>query len=94
MSKFVERITAVGLGNWGQSTTIYKSKKKKRKVSGWLKPIEKRQRHMIEAAATFGNVLLARHNRSNRKRRNGWLRDAPLNLMRAQRKAFKKLFKF
>ncbi|NUQ76332.1 MAG: hypothetical protein HUU21_22570 [Polyangiaceae bacterium] len=95
MSKFVERITDVELGakGRGDASTIYKAKKKKRKVSGWLKPMEKRDRRIAEATVAFGNELLSRHERSNKKRRNGWLRDAPLNVLRAQRKAIKKLIK-
>ncbi len=91
MAKFVARITAVSLEE-GQSQTVYEAPKAKRKVSRWLKPMEKGQRRMLTALAAFGNTLTQRHERSNRKRKNGWLRDAPMNMMRAQRKAAKKLF--
>jgi hypothetical protein len=91
MAKFVARITAVSLDE-GQSQTVYVAPKSKRKVSRWLKPLEKGHRRLLTALAAFGNTLERRHERSNRKRRNGWLRDAPMNMMRAERKAAKKLF--
>jgi hypothetical protein len=91
MAKFVARITAVSLED-GQAQTVFDGSKSKRKVSRWLRPMEKGHRRLLEALATFGATLEERHERSNKKRRNGWLRDAPLNLMRAQRKATKKLF--
>jgi hypothetical protein len=90
MAKFVARVTAVSLED-GTTQTLVKSSKK-RKVSKWLRPMEKSQRRMIKSLATFGSELLQRHDRSNRKRRNGWLRDGSLNMMRAQRKATKMLF--
>lgn len=95
MAKFIERITVVSL-EAGQQTsrTIYKSKKAKRKLSRWVKPIEKSQRRVLEAQQVFSQELLGRHKRSNRKRRNGFLRDGGMNLMRAQRKAMKRLRKF
>ena len=33
-----------------------------------------------------GNSYLARHNKSNRKRKDGWVRDYALNVLRASRK--------
>lgn len=95
MAKFIARITAIHL-EAGQQTsrTIYKSKKGKRKVSRWVQPLERAQRRVLEAQQVFGEELLARHKRSNRKRSNGFLRDGGMNLMRAQRKAMKRLRKF
>ncbi len=94
MSKLIARITVVSVDPGRQeSTVIYKAKKKKRKLSRWLKPIERLQRRALEAQKVYGEELLARHNRSNRKRRNGFLRDGLLNMSRAQRKAMKRLRK-
>lgn len=93
MARFVQRITMVSLSgeSLGQSQTLYKKKKKKRKVSKWLRPMEKGQRRILRAAEAFSSESLSRHNRSNRKRRNGWMRDMGLNQARATRKAMKKL---
>jgi aspartyl/asparaginyl beta-hydroxylase (cupin superfamily) len=95
MAKLVARITVVTLEPGRQeSKVIYKSKKKKAKLSRWLKPMERWQRRSLEAQQAYNGELLARHKKSNRKRRNGFLRDGMLNMSYAQRKAMKKLRKF
>lgn len=95
MSKLVARITVVSVApGRPESTVIYKAKKKKRKLSRWLRPFERIQRRALEAQKVYGEELLARHNRSNQKRRNGYLRDGLLNMTRANRKAMKRLRKF
>lgn len=96
MAAFVQRVTIVNLDTPGDAEVLYKSKKKKRrrKVSGFLKPMAKRDRRMAKAAKAFSDEWLSRMDRSNNKRKNGWMRDAPVNMLRAQRKASKKLFKF
>jgi hypothetical protein len=91
MAKFISRITAVSLDG-SDRDTIYRDKKKNRKVSRWLRPLERRTRRANRALQVFGEEIASRHNRSNRKRRNGWLREGNLNLMKASRKAGKKLF--
>ena len=95
MAKLVARITVVTLEPGHQeSKVIYKSKKKKAKLSRWLKPVERWQRRSLEAQQAYTGELLSRHKKSNRKRRNGFLRDGMLNMSHAQRKAMKKLRKF
>ena len=95
MAGFIKRITVLNGESDGSAVTFKsKKKKKKRRLSKWLKPYERRQRRMVEAMNAFGKESLLRHNKSNRKRRNGFLRDGGLNILRANRKALKKLFKF
>lgn len=93
MSRFVQRITVVSYAgpNLGQNQQIYKKKKKRKKIDRWMRPFEKSQRRMLQAANAFTDEALGRHNRSNRKRRNGWLRDYNLNAARAFRKGLKKV---
>lgn len=95
MAKFIARITVVTPGPTSSvSQVVYKSKKKKRKkrkLSRWVKPLERVQRRLLEAQQTYNDELLDRNRRSNRKRRDGFLRDNSLNMLRAQRKAFKRL---
>lgn len=93
MARFVQRITVVS-ADGGASRTVFKEERKKRKVSRWLKPRERADRKVALAMKAFSDEWLRRHDRSNRKRRNGWMRDGGLNLMRANRKAWKKLRKF
>jgi hypothetical protein len=94
MSKnLVKRVTVIERNADGTSTSVvYKAKgKKKRKVSRGLKGVEKLERRFLEAGNTFTSELLSRHNRSTRKRRDGFLRDGHANLVKSQLKAVKKL---
>lgn len=94
MSKFVARITVVSIEPGGKdSTVIYKAKTGKRKVSRWLRPLERLQGRSLEAQKAFSDELLDRHRRSSRRRRDGFLSDGLLNMFRAQRKALKRLRK-
>jgi peptidoglycan hydrolase-like protein with peptidoglycan-binding domain len=94
MARFVRRITVVPInGSAGNPQEIYKKKrKKKRKVSSWLKPIEKSQRKFMKAADKYTSEALRRHDKSNKKRRDGWLDDVITNQTRSMRKAYKKLW--
>ena len=74
-------------------TAEYKKSKRKRKRSKSLRRPEKNARKLRAAMRTFLDEADARHDRSSRKKKDGWLRDGPKNTMRAQRKAFKKLRK-
>lgn len=93
MAKFVRRVTMVDLGGERAPTTIYKAKRKRRKVARWLKPLERHDRRVGQAVQAFGSELVKRHKRSGSKRRNGWLRDGNVNVFKAHRKAVKKLRK-
>lgn len=92
MGRFVQRITVIDRGPSGQvaSRTIYK-KKPKCKSSEWARPLEKAQRRSLKAGKVFVAELLDRHERSSSKRRDGWIRDAGVNQMKAARKAYRKL---
>lgn len=92
MASFVRRITVVS-SEGNAARTLFKKKRKKRRVSRWLKPMERNDRKVAKALKAFSDEWLSRHERSNRKRRNGWMRDRGLNMLRANRKAFKKLRK-
>lgn len=89
MGSFIKSVTRVPAQ--GPAETLYRAKKQAR-GSGWLKPIERRQRRFLDALVTLGGELRERHDRSKKKRRDGWLKDGPLNLLKAQTKALKKLF--
>ena len=71
MSKFVARITSVDPST-GAVEVLYKSKKKSKKISRWLREQERIERRMAEAIQVFGDEFLKLHKRSNSKNSNGF----------------------
>ncbi|MDY7006750.1 MAG: hypothetical protein SWX82_23200 [Cyanobacteriota bacterium] len=75
----------------GDPETIYgkspkKKKKKKKKQSSALKPYEKavfKTAKMYDKATT---TYRERHEKSNRKKKNGWIKDFPKNYSKAMSK--------
>lgn len=90
MDKLVKRITAVGRTPQGsESVLVYRDPRgKSRKVSALGKPMEKSVRRMLRADNVLTSEALRLHNRSNRKRKDGWLMDGPINVIKANRKAY------
>jgi hypothetical protein len=73
-------------------TVLYERKRSKRKKqSTGLKAIERSVRQAARAEDAYASEYLARHEASNRKKRDGWLRDLDKNVYKASRKAGKKL---
>ncbi len=96
MDKIVRRITVIqlsgkGAADGGSADTIYKKKGKKRKSTKGLSPFEKVARRVLKARKVFSDEMLERHEKESRKRKDGWLREAPGINIKAGRKAFKKL---
>ncbi len=66
---------------------------KKRKRTKAMRNPEKNTRVFLNAARTLIDELDDRHDRSSRKRKDGWVQDGPSNLLKAHRQAGKKLRK-
>jgi uncharacterized protein DUF6312 len=82
-SSKVQRVTVIRAGQNGalEPTLLYKKRdKKKKKQAQLLAPIERTGRRIVVAQRVFWDTLSSRHDRSNRKRSNGWVRDAVPNL--------------
>ena len=90
MDKLVRRITAVRRkADGNEAVVIYRdSGKGSRKVSDWSRPIERVARHLLRADAIFGQEAVRLHEKSNRRRRDGWLHDLPINVIKARRKGY------
>ena len=73
-------------------TQYRKKKKKKKKSTLGFRETELVVRRLAEAQQAFVDSYLSRHNKSYRKKRDGWLVDAPENVFRATQKGLKKLF--
>ncbi len=86
VSKTVRCITVLSPqgGRW-QPTTIYKKKgRKNRKSSKILRPLERSVRCQVQNKRAFADTYLKRHNKSARKKRDGWIRDLEYNIYRAR----------
>jgi len=69
----------------------YGGKKKTKKRSRGLKPLERAVRRGAIADSAFSTRYLKAHRKSNRKKRDGWLRDLDDNLYKASRRGRKRL---
>jgi hypothetical protein len=67
------------------------AERKSRRGSKRLRPLEKAVRRMSRAEGTAADEYLSRHERSNRKKKNGWAKDFGKNMTRSSRKGMKKL---
>ena len=71
-----------------KSTT--KSSQKKKSTRG-LGLIEKVVRTGAEVGTVASESYLARHKKSNEEEKDGWIKDAPVNVVRASLKGMKKV---
>ena len=92
MDEIVRRITVIGTGPSGPTAEVLFVKAPEgRKSSRLLKPVEKAQHRVLEAHKVFADEVLVQHEKLPRKRKDGWLLDAPVIVFKANRKALKKL---
>lgn len=90
--KLVRRITFLRPNPRGALVpTLDEKFEPKRKVSKGLRRLEKRKRRVLEAKAEYANQMLERHEKSNRERKDGFMRDANWNQRKARQKAWKRL---
>jgi hypothetical protein len=95
MHHMVKRITVIDRSKEkNEVTVVYRAKTAgKRKVSAWSRPFERAVRHLLRAQVRFGEEGLERQGKSNSRRRDGWIVDAPRNLVEASRKGFNEIRK-
>jgi uncharacterized protein DUF6312 len=94
LSKNVRRVTILNhdaATGAPMAVTVFKRGRKKKKSSRLLSPAEKVVRMYADVSDTATSTYLRRHKKSNRKRRDGWVRDTPSNLVDAGRKALKQI---
>src|SRR5437764_854970 len=92
MDKLVRRVTVVQRsGDTRERTVVYEDpderhdEENRRKTSPWLRPVEHIARHLLKAQLVGYQDAYQRYLNSARRRRNGWLYDAPSNYMKASR---------
>lgn len=90
MDSLVKRVTVIQRsGDNAEPVEVYQEpRKKRRKVSVLARPLARAARRLVRAEVVFGNELLRRGEESNRRRRDGWLLEAPANMIESGRKAY------
>ena len=89
MGELFSRVTVVQRrGEEPESVTVYKDLGSRRRVSILTEPLERMACQLIRAQIVFGQEVLRRHERANRRRRDGWLIEAPSTLIESGRKAY------
>jgi hypothetical protein len=89
----VRRITIFDRDATGslRPVVVYKRRRGKKKQTKGLRPVERLVRTVADANDAMASTYRRRHRRSNRKRRDGWVRDALVNLAKAGNKGRKEL---
>ena len=94
MGKSIRSIVKLAPGPMGnvEPVELYRQAEDgKRKGTRLLRPFDRAVRRLARAQETVAAEYLARHDRSNSKRRDGWLRDLGNNVYRASRRGQKAL---
>jgi hypothetical protein len=89
----IRKITVLQKDSRGQvePVVVFTRRARRKKVTPIFKPLETAVRRLSDAQARTAESYLARHRRSNRKRKDGWMVDLPSNAIRAGRKGAKAL---
>jgi hypothetical protein len=89
----IRRITMFDRDSTGslRPVVVYQRRRNKKKQTKGLKPVERLVRTIADANDAVASTYARRHRRSNRKRRDGWIRDALVNLTKAGNKGRKEL---
>lgn len=69
---------------------VKRKRKTKRQTKGLVRVLERMARRGASSNRSMADTYLSRHRRSNKKRRDGWLRDYTYSWTRANRKGAKK----
>jgi len=89
MGRLINRVTVIQRsGEHPEAVAVYREPRKRRRTSGLTRPLEQATRRLIRAQVVFGQEVLRRNDRANRRRRDGWLVNAPNTVVEAGRKAY------
>jgi hypothetical protein len=93
LSKSVRRVTVLQRDASGavSPVVVFRRERKTKKQTAFIKPFEQFGRSVVKVSDTATGEYLRRHKKSNRKHRDGWIRDAATNLVHANAKGAKKL---
>src|SRR5262245_10741440 len=94
LSRSVRSIVVLSKDSSGATVpvTIYeKPGRRRRRGLRVLRPFETAARQLADATAQYAQSYGDRHRNSNRKKRDGWLRDLSVNVARAANKGAKRI---
>jgi hypothetical protein len=91
LSKSVRRVTVIQKDSAGILTpvVVYKRGRRKKKGTRAFRPAERIARSLVKANNAAARTAWRRYKKSNRKRKDGWVRDMPINILRAARQGVK-----
>jgi hypothetical protein len=89
VSKSIRRIAVLQRDPSGRlvPVVVYRRDRSTKKGTRGFKIFERATRRIVEAQRSVADSYLSRHDKSNVKRRDGWIRDLPFNLVRSGEKA-------
>ena len=90
-NKGVRKVISVETDSDGTRTVTTMYRKRKPKKRSNYGSVERVVRAAGNSVRTLGDDYIARHDKSNRSKTDGWFRDLPYNVFRASRKASKRL---
>ena len=96
VSKGIRRVILLTRDETGAitPTTVYRQRKgKKKRGSPGLRELDRMMKTVAESQRAFSDTMLKRRKRSNRKRKDGWLRDLGQNVFKASSKSWRKMAK-
>ncbi len=88
VSKSVRRISVLQRDSDGNMVpvVVYRRSQSRKKGTRGFRLFERATRRLMEAQRSGADSYLSRHAKSNAKRQDGWVRDLPVNVMRAGEK--------
>jgi hypothetical protein len=87
-SQVVRRITVIQRGSNEIQATVYRQRRRRPRVSLWTLPLERMATQLARAQIVYSREILRRHDESNRRRRDGWVMEAPANWAESARRAY------
>ena len=93
LTKTIRKITVYDRDATGslRPVVIFDRRCKKKKQTKGLRPVERLVRSVADANEAYGSSYAGRHRRSNKKRKDGWIRDLTVNVSKAANKGRKEL---
>jgi hypothetical protein len=93
MSRGVEEVIVLQRDEHGRlrTRTIYRRHKKRKKNTAPVGTVGRVVRKIVSGSESAAKVYLNRHDESNRKKSDGWVRDLPYNTYRAARRGLRRV---